>query len=99
MRLPFRKKLEACIHPRTYKYFLSPDAVADVWGRCARELGEVRRNPALPLIEIDGEHLLLRAPVSGNPITVIRKRSCASADVTRLHEVFGFEMVTGDGAA
>ncbi|MFO7565071.1 MAG: hypothetical protein R6X02_20665 [Enhygromyxa sp.] len=34
--------------------------------------------------------LILRATLSGNPITVIRKRKCTDADIVELHALIGF---------
>lgn len=92
MKFPFRTRVHACIHPETYKYFLLADDALDTWKRCAAWLDRpIAQNPALPLMEIEAEELLLRGPTTGTPITVIRKRRCQPSTVRELHLLFGFE--------
>ena len=96
MKLPFRTRLEACIHPETFKYFLEGAVVSDVWQRLSDTYGTPERNVIIPMLQIDGRTLIIRAPACGNPITVIRKRKCTEADVVELHQLFGFELEDGN---
>ncbi|MEZ4454736.1 MAG: hypothetical protein R3B09_35125 [Nannocystaceae bacterium] len=43
------------------------------------------------MMEIDGEHFWIRAVIGGNPITVIRKRSCDAAAIDELHRLLGYD--------
>lgn len=87
---PYRELHRACIHPETYKYFFTREEVPAVWGRLKAEFGEPRSLPSVHVVEIETRRLLLRATSAGNPITVIRKRSCGPEDIARLHALFGF---------
>lgn len=87
---PYRERHRACIHPETYKYFFAREQVAAVWSRLRAAYGDVREKPSVRVIEIETPRLLLRATVAGNPITVIRKRSCGPDDIAALHAVLGF---------
>ena len=85
-----REPVPACIHPETYKYFLARDAVIPTWQRLAATYGPVRHNDSFKTMEIATPLLILRATSLGNPITVIRRRGCAPADIDALHAILGF---------
>jgi len=93
VKFPFRRRVPACIHPVTYKYFLEPDAVEGAWGGRACAFGEVRRIAGLGLRQIDNDRFVIRSTAEGNPITVIRTRQCCPADIARLHGILGFREV------
>jgi hypothetical protein len=80
----------ACIHPETYKYFFAKDEVRRVWGVLEACYGPITTTPGFGVIEIRAARFLFRAVGGGNPITVIRRRSCTAADVATLHERIGF---------
>lgn len=87
---PYRERVHACIHPETFKYFLERGKVAGVWEALERRYGPIKGNGAFRMAEIEGEHFWLRAVIGGNPITVIRKRSCDDAAIAELHRLLGF---------
>jgi hypothetical protein len=88
--MPTRQRSYACIHPRTYKYFFERDEVQTVWQRLADRYGPISRDSSFGVMEIRAERFTLRAVLGGNPITVIRRRDCAAADVVELHELIGY---------
>ncbi len=90
MIAPFRKAVHACSHPRTYKYFLDPDAAPRAWAALQDRCGVARSIAGIGAIELNTDALLLRAPVCGNPITVIRTRDCRSEHVDDFHTIIGF---------
>ncbi|MFO7567404.1 MAG: hypothetical protein R6X02_32475 [Enhygromyxa sp.] len=87
---PTRARHYACIHPETYKYFFEKQQVAELWRRLAARYGEVRAPAGFGIMEIQSARLILRATLSGNPITVIRTRKCTDADIVELHALIGF---------
>lgn len=87
---PFRERDYACIHPDTYKYFLAPEEVAQVWRRLEAAYGESQINHTFRIQEIETPRLFLRSTTRKNPITVIRKRRCTDADIQALHELVGY---------
>ena len=89
--LPTRAPVPACIHPQTFKYFFHRDTVTELWRRLAERYGTLKMNGAFRMMEIEGEHFFLRSVIGGNPITVIRKRSCTDAAIAELHAIFGYE--------
>lgn len=93
---PYRERVHACIHPETFKYFLERGKVVAVWEALERRYGRVTGNGAFRMQEIEGEHFWLRSVIGGNPITVIRKRSCDAQAIAELHRILGF---AGDDAA
>lgn len=88
---PTREPVPACIHPRTFKYFFPRDTVKLLWERLAARYGNLKMNGAFRMMEIEAEQFFLRAVIGGNPITVIRKRSCTDAAIDELHAIFGYE--------
>lgn len=80
----------ACIHPDTYKYFFPRARVREVWARLQSRYGPISARPGLGVMEIQHRKLILRATTGGNPITVIRTRRCAPADIEELHELIGY---------
>lgn len=94
MQYPFRQLLPACTHSDTYKYFIDPQQVDALWAKLKEHYGPIRTVRGLATIEIESEALLLRAPESGNPITVIRKRRCSTEDVEVLHHLIHFTGVS-----
>ena len=90
MSFPFRRRVHACTHPETFKYFLHPDDVAHTWQRLTDRFGAPRRIEGFGLLEMSDNRLLLRAPGSGNPLTVIRTRDCQDEDVADLHRRLAF---------
>ena len=85
-----RERSYACIHPETYKYFFDVGEVRRVWGVLEQHYGPIRTTPGFGVIEIQSERFLFRAVGGGNPITVIRRRTCTHADVETLHQRIGF---------
>lgn len=91
-----RMPVQGCIHPETFKYFLEPSHRDAAWHAMENEFDERTEIPSPPLWEIRTEHLLIRAPRGGSPMTVIRRSGCTPSDIERLHQLIGFE---GDGRA
>lgn len=85
-----REKVPACVHPETYKYFLEKDAVLPTWARLAARYGEPRRDPNFRTMEVVAPHFRVRATLLGNPVTVLRQRSCTAADIDELHALLGY---------
>jgi hypothetical protein len=85
-----REKVPACVHSETYKYFLERDAVLPTWARLAARYGEPRRDPSFRTMEIVTPHFRVRATLLGNPVTVLRQRSCTAADIEELHLLLGY---------
>ncbi|MCC6750391.1 MAG: hypothetical protein IT371_22190 [Deltaproteobacteria bacterium] len=88
---PFREEVLACPEPQTFKYYLPPEATELAWKRLAAAYGPPTRQAELPLVTLESSALLLRATLSGNPITVIRKRGCAPQDLAAFHALIGYE--------
>ena len=88
--LPYRLRVHACIHPETYKYYLDRASVWPTWQALARAFGPIAKNVAFGTQEILTPALIIRSTKLGNPITVIRRRTCTQADVTKFHDVVGF---------
>lgn len=96
---PRRARHYACIHPETYKYFFAREDVREVWRRLAETYGAPQINHGFGVTEIQGERLILRATLGGNPITVIRTRRCTPADVDAFHRLIGFVDAVDEDAA
>lgn len=86
-----RERVPACIHPETYKYFLERDEVLTTWQRLSARYGPIHRNDSFRTMEIAAPQFTLRATALGNPITVLRRRGCAPADIADLHALLGFD--------
>jgi len=91
LKFPFREQVHACIHPESFKYFIDPDLVEEMWEHLLARFGEVRRNPSFGTIEIESDGLFLRATAARNPITVIRKTNRSRHDLEAFHTLIGFE--------
>lgn len=85
-----RERSYACIHPETYKYFFDAGEVRRIWGVLEECYGPLHSTPGFGVLEIQSERFLFRAVGGGNPITVIRRRSCTEDDVVTLHQRIGF---------
>lgn len=96
MKLPFRLRHHACIHPDTYKYFLPPDRVRAVWHELELQFGLIEKVAGFGTSQINAENLFLRTTAAGNPITVIRKRATTEDDIRRLHAILGFDDAASD---
>jgi hypothetical protein len=81
----------ACAHPQTYKYFFPREVVEEVWGRLSETFGPVQRNDSFRVMEIASPHFTVRATYLGNPITVIRRRTCTEEHVRALHAVMRYD--------
>jgi hypothetical protein len=88
--LPYRLRVFACIHPDTYKYYFDRGSVWPTWEALEREFGPISRNDAFGTQEILTRALIIRSTKLGNPVTVIRRRTCSPADVAKFHDVVGF---------
>ncbi len=91
---PYRRRSVACIHPDTYKYFLDPALVDEVWQRLETRYGPPQRNEAFRTIDVETPHFFLRAVIGGNPITLIRKRSCPIEAIDECHELLRYQSKT-----
>jgi len=85
-----RERVPACVHPETYKYFLERDAVVATWQRLAARYGEPRRDPSFRTMEVVAPRFRVRATLLGNPVTVLRQRSCTAEDIAELHALLGY---------
>lgn len=85
-----RERVRACRRQDTYKYFLPRDAVADTWERLARGFGEIVWHASTKVFEIRHPAMIIRSTWLRNPVTVLRKRSCAPADLDALHTLLGY---------
>lgn len=85
-----RERVQGCPSRDTYKYFLPRDAVALTWERLSREFGEVVWHPSTKVFEIRHAAMTIRATWLRNPLTVLRRRSCAAADIAALHAAIGY---------
>ncbi len=85
-----RERVPACVHPETYKYFLDRDAVLPTWARLAARYGEPRRDPSFRTMEVVAPRFRVRATFLGNPVTVLRRRACTTADIEELHALLGY---------
>ncbi len=86
-----RERVHACIHPETFKYFFKRDRVQPLWAELEARYGPPTTQGAFRIMELETEHFWLRSVIGGNPITVLRKRSCSEAAIVELHRIFGFE--------
>lgn len=88
---PTRERVHACIHPETFKYFFERDRVRGLWRELEARYGPPTTQGTFRIMELETEHFWLRSVIGGNPITVLRKRSCSDAAIAELHQIFGFE--------
>lgn len=87
---PYRRRVYTCVRKDTYRYFLSPERVNEVWRRLASAYGAIRRNPSFHTQEIKCAKFYFRSTSAGNPVTVIRRRECDDADVREFHGLVGY---------
>lgn len=85
-----RERVPACVHPETYKYFLARDAVLPTWERLVARYGELRRDLSFRTMEVVAPRFRVRATLLGNPVTVLRQRSCTAEDIQELHALLGY---------
>lgn len=88
-----RIKMETCIHPETYQYYLANQQTANIWSRLEDCYGKIQRN-AFNVMWIESKTFLFKAPLTGSPLTVLRKRHCCSSDVKFFHQLIEFNEVT-----
>jgi hypothetical protein len=86
-----RELVHACSRGGTYKYFVPREHVHAVWRRLAQAYGPIVRDPVMKTMQIESPRLIFRSTLLANPITVIRKRKCTSEDITRMHELVGYD--------
>ena len=84
-----RFKMNTCIHPETYQYFLSADHTEFIWTRLENFYGGIQRN-SFNVMWIESKTLLFKAPLSGSPLTVVRKRRCTASDINFFHQLIEF---------
>lgn len=89
MKLTHRRKLQACIHPETYQYFLPDTQVESIWTEIEHCYGDIQRN-SFNAMWVESRTLLLKAPLSGSPLTALRKRHCSTTDIKHLHLLLKF---------
>ena len=87
---PYRELVVNCDRRGTYKYFFPKERVLDVWRVLEECYGPIHHLPTFGVMEIRNASFLFRATKVGNPITVIRNRSCSHEDVARMHQIIGF---------
>ena len=91
MKPSWRVRVHACVKASTYKYFLDPGALQDVWHELEGAFGRAQTIAGFNLVQISTKSFVARAPSCGNPITVVRKRDFVEEDIRCLHRIFAFE--------
>jgi hypothetical protein len=87
---PHRELVTNCDRRGTYKYFFPKERVLAIWRALEECYGPIQHLPTFGVMEIHSPSFLFRATKVGNPITVIRFRSCSHEDVARMHQIIGF---------
>lgn len=85
-----RVKMETCIHPDTYRYFISAPQSSLAWTKIETVYGAIQRNP-FQVMWVETASLMIKAPPAGSPITVLRKRRCTAKDIDQFHQIIGFD--------
>jgi hypothetical protein len=89
VKLPFRKRDYSCLTRLTYKYFVEPERIAEIWRLLEAELGPIQRIEPMRVQQISSPALIVRSTFDGNPITVMQ-RSIEPGALDRVHAIFGF---------
>ncbi len=79
------------MHSETYKYFFSREQTVRIWECLKQHYGTIRKNDAFHTMEIECDEFIFRSTWLGNPITVVRKRTCTPQDVERFHARIRFQ--------
>lgn len=87
---PYREPVYTCVEPDTYRYYVAPEAIPEVWRVLGEKYGRVVENKGFRTRQIVCDVFLIRASVNGNPITLIRRHRCSPRDVSRFHDIVGF---------
>lgn len=88
-----RLKVHSCQNSSTYKYFVSPDRISEIWKALEDAFGEVEEVGVFSLRQISNTAFTLRASPMGNPITVIQSRDCAAEMLEQLHQILQFQNI------
>lgn len=84
-----RKRLTTCIHADTYQYFIQAHGIHGLWSCLEKSYGQIQRN-SFNAMWIETPTLLIKAPHSGNPLTVFRKQRCSAKDINNFHRLIEY---------